>query len=864
MLTYHEYEKTVYDWLMTKREQNPNFTFSLRKKVGKGQEKDIFIGTEKSKYFATTFWSLRIDYPGSSGEAIGIIFKLGKIGYSYFIELNQTNKPHNEQNEAVLRALKKIFSKLPPNIKYTGSTSEANAMFNVKISPIKPTYDNLEFMFNDIDKQLAIIEPLVDEVLMEEKLANPEFIGQRITNEEFDFWINKLNTRADNEQDLLMSLLNKLGETTTNKYFDLLKRLIADLNLDFSSQKVYFNYEKDKLIFGIGQRYALNVSTTGFFTLISKHETPNHIEEFKTESKAYLTNYPVNVAIEPYYNELLLAANEILATINKSGYYKFDKKDFRSMAFEDYQPVIFVKQKIQEKPTMPLNQILYGPPGTGKTYHTINKALQIINDEEVKSVDWSNRTAVKALYQKKVEAGQIVFTTFHQSMSYEDFVEGIKPLVEEDENGNSQVVYKVESGVFKRFVEEAKKLKEIQNELIYHFDEAWDELVRETENHIENNSKFSLPISTGNKTINVLQVTSNGNLLLKPKNGGERDYTVSYSRAKKLQEAFPDLSVVKNIDKEFRAVIGGSNSTAYWAVLNDINKKIANHQPKKQSIISAVKPHILIIDEINRGNVSAIFGELITLIEESKRTGNEEALEVILPYSKDKFSVPANLYIIGTMNTADRSVEALDTALRRRFVFEEMMPKLALLSPQQMLLRLWKKHWSVNWDDENWIVEEKALCELLRIKPLSSLDTSIKTKLDKITSAEINASTFDDFIDEDCLNIQNILNIINQRIELLLDRDHQIGHSYFINIQSKADLVAVFNNNIVPLLQEYFYGDYAKIGLVLGKGFFEQPVNNASFASFYDNYENEFEPKQPLHLKKLSIYNLDDALAQLV
>ena len=174
---------------------------------------------------------------------------------------------------------------------------------------------------------------------------------------------------------------------------------------------------------------------------------------------------------------------------------------------------------------------------------------------------------------------------------------------------------------------------------------------------------------------------------------------------------------------------------------------------------------VLIIDEINRGNVSQIFGELITLVEEDKRLGTDEALEVTLPYSKEKFGVPPNLFIIGTMNTADRSVEAIDTALRRRFSFEEMPPKPELVA----------------------------------------IEGKLKSQ--------------NGFLDN--IDLPLLLNTLNKRIEKLLDKDHQIGHSYFMSVLSFKDLKSTFQNKIIPLLQEYFFGDYGKIGLVLGKDFFE-------------------------------------------
>ena len=327
-----------------------------------------------------------------------------------------------------------------------------------------------------------------------------------------------------------------------------------------------------------------------------------------------------------------------------------------------------------------LNLILYGPPGTGKTYHTVNKALEILEPGK----EWATREdAIKAFNEYKDKNKQIVFTTFHQSMSYEDFIEGIKPKLDGD------LGYTIEPGLFKQISVEASK--------------------------------------------------------------------------------------PENEQKNF----------------------------------------VLIIDEINRGNIANIFGELITLIEDDKRTtkwdktkgayvDNPEAITVKLPYSKDKepeFGVPGNLYIIGTMNTADRSVEALDSALRRRFSFEEMMPKPELL------------------------------------------DGVLINKVGK--------------------TIKDLLVAINERIEILKDREHQIGHSYFKKFADKTtvepeELEKVFTDKIIPLLQEYFYGDYEKIRLVVGDGFVQPETVKIEFAgkeSVEDLPEKKYvivkEPKMESALKIL-------------
>lgn len=231
----------------------------------------------------------------------------------------------------------------------------------------------------------------------------------------------------------------------------------------------------------------------------------------------------------------------------------------------------------------------------------------------------------------------------------------------------------------------------------------------------------------------------------------------------------------------------------YPALINKLNTYQSIEKSPTQ-----IKPFVLIIDEINRGNVSQIFGELITLIEDSKRIGNEEVLEVTLPYSKEKFSVPPNLYIIGTMNTADRSVEALDTALRRRFSFEEMLPKVE-------------------------VVKEKSFDDFDRVK---------------------------------------IMEIINNRIEILLDRNHKLGHAYFI----KKDFKTSFQNEIIPLLQEYFYNDYIKIGLVLGKGFVRENTkfNQSILADFDTKAEIDISKSYELIPFDEITSNFESAIATLL
>lgn len=278
----------------------------------------------------------------------------------------------------------------------------------------------------------------------------------------------------------------------------------------------------------------------------------------------------------------------------------------------------------------PLNQILYGPPGTGKTYRAVTLAMSLLEGKAPEALEGERRTDVLHRFRRQQETGRLAFTTFHQSLSYEDFVEGIKPGLE----GND-INYQVQPGIFRSLCTRARA----------------------------------------------------GNL-----------------------------------------------------------------------------PHVLIIDEINRGNVSAIFGELITLLESNKRLGRAEELRLTLPYSREEFGVPANVYVIGTMNTADRSVEALDAALRRRFTFTEVEP-----------------------------------------------DPEVIRRL-HLTKGKVK-------VGEREVDLAEMLTTLNRRLTALRDRDHRLGHSYFLEADDWEALRDVLYDRILPLLREYFFADYGQLQLVVGNGF---------------------------------------------
>ncbi|WP_264520926.1 McrB family protein [Flavobacterium sp. N1994] len=814
MLNYKDYEKKVYDWLMAKHQKDNSFTFSVRRNGVGDAKKDYFIGTEKSKYFSTTFWTLPGSYPGSSGDNIGLIFHYTKTGYNYFIEFNQTKSPHNAQNQSILSLLESMKPALEEKIGLQSVTSTDNKMYTLKTKMHKSSYETIEEMLEFVDKDIAIVLPIVNDYIQREKAKNKDFVANRITVPVFESMIDKMEKRFvkyndDEQKEDFLTFLKKFDDKDVTTYFDFFKYIITTLNLKKGDERLQFSYRGKRLHFTIGQRIAwiLNSSEKkGKFYVLSN-------DKLNESSSQYKGAAPLPWG--SYFNELILSEQErqsivdgFISELNrtkKSGYRTHNDEDFENYTFDYAVGTTSTEIKTENaKPNgFPLNQILYGPPGTGKTFHTINKSLAIIEKKPEEDLKNEDRKEIKKRFDQYVKDGRIVFTTFHQSMSYEDFIEGIKPKVDENEEGEKQVIYDVEKGIFKQLVENAKKPNKAitKTQEVYTFDDGWDDLVTEVNKQIEAKTPLFLSIQTPKLGLQVVDISGGGNLKLKPIYSEQaKEYTVSYSRAKKLQEAFPDLSVIKNIDKEFRAEIGGSNSTAYWSVLNYVNQRIkGNKKSDIQETILPALPYVLVIDEINRGNVSQIFGELITLIEEDKRIGKDEALEVTLPYSNEKFGVPQNVYIIGTMNTADRSVEALDTALRRRFTFKELMP-------------------------DSKVVAEKGFTDFKRIE---------------------------------------IMEKINNRIELLLDRNHTLGHAYFIKDNFKNS----FENEIIPLLQEYFYNDYGKIGLVLGKGFVQDKnITKSSDKNIFADFEtkNEIDIAKAYELIPFKEVDFEEALQTLL
>ncbi|RWR26610.1 AAA family ATPase [Sinirhodobacter populi] len=460
--------------------------------------------------------------------------------------------------------------------------------------------------------------------------------------------------------------------------------------------------------------------------------------------------------------------------------------------------------------TKPTNLILFGPPGTGKTYATAAEAVRLLCGAAVPE----DHSELMKVYRRLSDEGRIEFVTFHQSMSYEDFVEGLRPETggEAEDEGEPATSagfrLKPFPGIFRRIARRAESSRgrsakagalHLEGRQVYKMSIGNSALPQDAPLFAQalaegctifgfadldwSDPRFADPaeivsamqelddwagIKPGSPSVRMTHIFRNrlkpgdiliitkGNLLVRAVGEVTGEYEFQprpegdYGHRRAVRWLWSDTEGVPSSEfyrKKF------SQLTLYPLVPEELNvpalERYMNSSAPEEP--STPDPFVLIIDEINRANVSKVFGELITLLEEDKRLGGDNELRVTLPYSGGRFGVPQNLHIIGTMNTADRSIALLDTALRRRFTFRELMPDPNVLS--------------------------------------SNVDG---------------------------IDLQKLLTTLNDRIEYLFDRDHQIGHAYFIRCETKEDVDDVMRQKVIPLLAEYFYEDWSKVAAVLG------------------------------------------------
>ncbi|CAH0999706.1 hypothetical protein LEM8419_01006 [Neolewinella maritima] len=738
-MTYQEYERTVYDWLLGLQRRQSELRFSTRQKASKGARDDLFIGTEHSRYFSTTFWTIPIAYPGVAGGLINLLFRQKASVFSYEFYVRAPRTVGDDQQLAACLDLAQRLRLLDQPLLLRARPPRAGTKDEMLVIQGKESsYRSLDDLLTDAEDDLLTFLPLVDRLIEEVKQYHPAFVAHRITAAEYA----------------------RMQE------------------------------------------------------LVEQRQLPHRAEDTPPQQLA-----------------------------------------------EDPAPYGASSRPVDRDPGIPLNQIFYGPPGTGKTYETVNEAVRITNPAF--PIGERSRRLVREEYRRLVSEGRIVFTTFHQSLSYEDFVEGIKPRLQSGGHGTGEEAagdlgFTLASGIFRELVDTVRTANRAASMASTQAGLRIDkQLIRRGQpykmslgNVRDANDAVIYDYCIANDCISLgygiaIDFTGVANereilaRIQQQRGDGQSDYGYELTAVRNFVVAMQpgDLVFVPDGLQTIRAV-GVVTGDYYHKVDAPIRhaqfrpvrwlyqniaypiKTVYGRQfsvqtvyPMEKSVLQAglerehdhrpaSNNYVLIIDEINRGNVSRIFGELITLLEPDKRLGQPEELTVTLPYSRDTFGVPANLYLIGTMNTADRSVDALDSALRRRFTFRELTARPDLLADR------------------------------------------------RVGEVELSA----------------VLQTINDRVERLLDKDHRIGHAYFMPIDGTVvSLQAVLASQVIPLLEEYFFGDTEKLRLVLGTGFFERLDTFVSFAPGTGETYHDGQPRyRLLDIRDMSEAGLVRALTELM